>query len=125
MDEGTIRYPTYYLEACKHPLPRFRGDLVGQQEIRIVDQGNRERSPLGLAAGQVNGQFDVFRCGEERDQIVTLEHDPDLLRPQRGALLFAQGDGFSSFSRDRLVQALLPTRPTFSTSATQESVSNF
>ena len=103
-----------------HHLIRARGvelarHLVGEEEVRVVGEGDRDGDALALAAGEpagevvepvretelveqvlgavvaglvaaeIQGELDVLAGGEERDQVAALQHDPDAVGAQPGA----------------------------------------
>jgi hypothetical protein len=81
------------------PLPFAAGELARQVVGALVDaEFLQDLFHLALAGfrrdpGQHQRQFDVLPCREPRDQVVGLEHEPDLVAPQPGALVLVQRHG--------------------------------
>jgi hypothetical protein len=64
---------------------------VGQpvSETHRVDDVVHPR-PVRIAAGDVDGQRDVLRCAQRRNEVVGLEHEADLVPPQDGEALLVE-----------------------------------
>ena len=78
------------------PRVEVPGRLIGEDDLRAAGQRPGYRDPLLLAAGHLlrpvlQPVADVLRRGNGRHEVERLEHEADVVPPQPGELLVAQG----------------------------------